>query len=116
MTPEEFFKERAPTTFDLAMGACELLRSVAPQVSETVSPGRNAVFYGSSGGTMTGKVCYVAGFKAHVNIGFLNGTSLPDPDQLLEGTGDNLRHVKIKRAEDLQKPALRLLLVAAFVG
>lgn len=116
MTPEEFFNERAPTTFDLAMSACELMRLVAPQAAEWVSPGRNAVFYGNSANSTKAAVCYVAPFKAHVNIGFLRGTSLPDPDQLLEGTGDNLRHVKIKRAEDLQKPALRQLLHAAFTA
>jgi hypothetical protein len=116
MTPEQFFKERAPTTFDLAMSACELLRSVAPEAVEWVSPGRNGVFYGTSANSMKAAICYIAAFKAHVNIGFLRGTSLSDPEQLMEGTGENLRHIKIRRVEDLQKPALRQLLVAAFAG
>jgi hypothetical protein len=37
-------------------------------------------------------------------------------DNLLEGTGDNLRHVKIRREEDLHRPALRTLLEVAFAS
>ena len=38
---------------------------------------------------------YVNAFKAHVNVGFFRGADLPDPDQLLEGTGKFMRHVKL---------------------
>jgi len=48
-----------------------------------------------------------------VTFGFLRGTSLPDPAGLLEGTGKNLRHVKLRTAEDLQEPAVRKLIEAA---
>jgi hypothetical protein len=54
--------------------------------------------------------------KAHINLGFASGSSLPDPDKLLQGTGKYMRHVKIKRAEDLQKPALRQLVEKAFAA
>jgi hypothetical protein len=43
----------------------------------------------------------------------LRGTSLPDPAKLLEGTGKNLRHVKLRTKEDLRKPALKRLIQAA---
>jgi hypothetical protein len=36
---------------------------------------------------------YVNVFKAHVNVGFFQGTALPDPAKLLEGTGKRIRHV-----------------------
>jgi hypothetical protein len=48
-----------------------------------------------------------------VTFGFLCGTSLPDPAGLLEGTGKNLRHVKLRTAEDVSTPALRKLIEAA---
>lgn len=48
-----------------------------------------------------------------MTFGFLRGTSLPDPAKLLEGTGKNLRHVKLRSMEDLGKPTLKKLIQAA---
>jgi hypothetical protein len=51
--------------------------------------------------------------KNHITFIFIRGTSLPDPKGLLEGTGKNIRHVKIKSPEDLSRPGLRELLKSA---
>jgi len=40
--------------------------------------------------------CYVVGYAKHVNLGFCEGTGLPDPEGLLEGTGKTMRHVKLR--------------------
>ncbi|MGB2898588.1 MAG: DUF1801 domain-containing protein [Candidatus Acidiferrum sp.] len=55
---------------------------------------------------------YMVG-KNHVTFGFLFGTSLPDPEGLLEGTGKNMRHVKLHTMEDLEQKGLRNLVQAA---
>ena len=47
--------------------------------------------------------------KGYVNLYFMNGIDLPDPDGLLEGTGKNMRHVKIRRPEDLKNRSLHAL-------
>lgn len=60
-----------------------------------------------------GPMCFFMVGKYHVTFGFLRGTSLPDPAGLLEGTGKNVRHVKLRTAEDVKEPALRKLLQAA---
>ena len=39
---------------------------------------------------------YVNVFKKHVNVGFFNRAALVDSARLLEGTGKNMRHVKLK--------------------
>jgi hypothetical protein len=39
---------------------------------------------------------YVNVFTAHVNVGFFQGTALPDPAGLLQGTGKFMRHVKLR--------------------
>lgn len=57
--------------------------------------------------------CFYMVGKNHVTFGFHYGTSLDDPGQLLEGTGKNLRHVKLRTAEDLDRPALRELVQTA---
>ena len=55
--------------------------------------------------------CYMVG-KHHVTFGFHYGTSLEDPEGLLEGTGKNIRHVKLRTAADLERKGLRQLVVA----
>jgi hypothetical protein len=51
--------------------------------------------------------------KSHVTFGLYEGTSLDDPERLLEGTGKNLRHVKLRSVEDLKRPGLRKLVKSA---
>jgi hypothetical protein len=113
-TGEQFFRENYPAAIaDLALAARALLLSIAPQAAETVDGGHKTVVYGSIGGMMDAP-CYISAHKAHINIGFMRGTDLPDPAGLLEGTGKKLRHVKIKAAEQLANPALHTLITVAF--
>ncbi len=57
--------------------------------------------------------CFYMVGKKHVTFGFHYGTSLEDPEGLLEGTGKNLRHVKLRAFEDLEKKGLKELVLAA---
>ena len=52
-------------------------------------------------------------FQHHVGIEFWRGTSLPDPAGLLEGTGKNLRHVKVRSVAEARAAPLRALIRAA---
>ena len=51
--------------------------------------------------------------KNHVTFGFHNGAALADPSRLLEGTGKNIRHVKLRTVTDLKRPGLRDLILDA---
>ena len=57
--------------------------------------------------------CYFMMGKNHVTFGFHFGTSLEDPEGLLEGTGKNMRHVKLRTSKDLEQKGLRSLVLAA---
>ncbi len=57
--------------------------------------------------------CFYMAGKNHVTFGFHYGTSLDDPESLLKGTGKNLRHVKLRTVDDLEKKGLRELVLAA---
>jgi len=57
--------------------------------------------------------CFYMVGKNHVTFGFHFGTSLEDPEGLLEGTGKNIRHVKLRAAEDLEQKGLKRLVQAA---
>jgi len=57
---------------------------------------------------------YVDVFTAHVNVGFFQGASLPDPARLLQGTGRFMRHVKLKPGVAVNAGALAHLIESAY--
>ena len=57
---------------------------------------------------------YVNVFTAHVNVGFFQGASLPDPAHLLQGAGKFMRHVKLKPGETANTAALTTLIHTAY--
>ena len=57
---------------------------------------------------------YVAAYRAHVNIGFFLGATLPDPNGLLQGTGRFMRHAKIQPGRAVDEDALTRLIAHAY--
>jgi hypothetical protein len=57
---------------------------------------------------------YVDVFTSHVNVGFFQGASLPDPACLLQGTRKFMRHVKLNPGTAVNSSALRTLIEAAY--
>ncbi len=57
---------------------------------------------------------YVNAFRAHANIGFFHGASLPDPAGLLEGSGLWMRHVKLRRGQPIDEANLDELITTAY--
>ena len=54
-------------------------------------------------------VVLVGAFSRHVGVEFWRGSSLPNPDGILEGTGKNLRHVKLRTLEEARSRAFATL-------
>ena len=52
-------------------------------------------------------ICYIGVMEDRVNLGFYHGTELRDPYGLLEGTGKQMRHIKIRNMSDALNPAIR---------
>jgi len=50
----------------------------------------------------------------HVTLCFIDDApSLPDPEKLLEGSGNVVRHIRLSSARDLDRPAIRSLVAEA---
>jgi hypothetical protein len=61
------------------------------------------------------RICYIAPQnKGYVNFGFFFGVGIPDPKQLLAGTGKRIRHVKIWSVEEAKNSALEKLIRATW--
>ncbi len=85
----------------------ELLRSAAPDVVESLK--WNCPWYA----TANGLFCYLQRRKNYVTLGFRRGTSLKDPEQLLEGTGKDMRHVKLTTLAEARDAAIRQMVKQA---
>ena len=59
---------------------------------------------------------YVNVFTQHVNVGFFQGTELPDPNGLLKGTGKFMRHVKLRSDVAVDEAALTTLIEQAYTN
>lgn len=57
--------------------------------------------------------CAIIVYSKHINVSFPSGTSLSDPKELLQGTGKKIRHIKIKKFDDIKSPDVQDLLLEA---
>jgi hypothetical protein len=96
----------------LARRSRRFIRELIPKIEETVDASGPYVSYGFGPG-YKGIVCYLTISKTGVKLGVANGTSLPDPNRLLQGSGKNARHVPLRKVADLEQTGLDELIRAA---
>ena len=65
-----------------------------------------AIGYGTSDRLRDG-IFHIAVYSKHVNLGFNDGATLDDPKGILQGKGNQIRHVTIKSTADLERPEIR---------
>jgi hypothetical protein len=101
------------TIADLALALREIILEEAPDASESIYQVYTvAVWFGFSG-KMKDMFCYITTHAAHINLGFPQGATLPDPNRVLEGEGKAMRHIKFKNMSDLERPFVRRYIQAA---
>jgi len=57
--------------------------------------------------------CMLPIYTNHLNLGFNKGTLLKDPDKLLTGTGNLIRHIDVKKTSDYRNPKVKALIQEA---
>ena len=104
----KFLKPYDVEVRDLALQLRALLLEEIAPCYENIYDAYSAVAigYGTSE-RMSDGIFHVAVYSKHVNLGFNDGASLPDPKQILEGQGSRIRHISIKSPDDLKRPELR---------
>ena len=105
---DTWMKEHAGELGAIAGQWFEVMRKCGDEVREVLHDGcPNACF----GDVPFG---YVNVFSSHVNVGFFQGSGLPDPARLLQGNGKFMRHVKLKPGTATDATALRKLIETAY--
>ena len=91
-----------------------LILEIHPDACEVVRLGEKSASYGCGPRKMIEGYAYIMPFRSWVNLGFFRGFSLRDPQGMLEGTGRNLRHVKVRSTNDAERPGVRALIEEAY--
>jgi hypothetical protein len=103
-----WMKEHAGELGAIAQNWFEVMRNCGDEVRELLHDGCPTACLGDAA------FGYVNVFTSHVNVGFFQGASLPDPAGLLQGAGKFMRHVKLKPGTAANASALRRLIEAAY--
>ena len=93
---------------------CEALRQLVASLDEgfyeVVWPKLKIASFGVGPKKMTQHYAYIAVQSSHINLGFYHGASLRDPAGLLDGSGKELRHIKIRGVPHAESPEVSALL------
>ena len=109
-TFDDVISESSEEIQKIAHALRALLADVMPNITEVPWAHQKTIGYGVGAKKMSEHFCYLAPHKEHVNLGFMYGADLPDPDSLLEGSGKLMRHIKVHSLETVKKPAIRKLI------
>jgi hypothetical protein len=112
-TPEQFLAAYPPAIQALADQLRALISRTIPNVDEAVYPGWRLIGYRQREGRRSRYFCFVAPFEDRVALGFEYGVLLANDAGLLEGDGTQVRHVTIRRIEDIREQELAPLIAEA---
>ena len=77
----------------------EVIRAAAPGARESIK-------WAQPVWASNGPFAYVKAFPRAVNVGFWRGVDLDDPDGLLTGDGDRMRHIKLTSPSQVKPEVL----------
>jgi hypothetical protein len=103
-----------PEITALALAVRKLVMEEAAGATELLYDAYNAVAAGYSFTGRPSDACvHIAVYAKWVNLGFNRGVDLPDPRGILQGTGRQVRHIRIAVLADLDRPHVRKFVQAA---
>jgi hypothetical protein len=79
-----------------------ILEALRKLIHETVKGVSEEIKWGFPVFAQTKDFAYLRFAKKHITLGFYNIDKIKDPDHLLEGEGNTLKHIKIKSADDIK--------------
>jgi hypothetical protein len=83
----------------------EIVSSVRQIVLKTAPEAEEAIKWAQPVYSSSGPFAYIKAFKNSVNFGFWRGVDLDDPQGILEGSGEKMRHVKLSSLDDIDEQA-----------
>ncbi|PYV19938.1 MAG: hypothetical protein DMG07_00820 [Acidobacteria bacterium] len=117
-SPEErlagFIAKYTPEIGALARAALAKMRARLPGAVELVYDNYNAlaIAFGPTE-RASEAILSIALYPRWISLFFLDGVNLPDPQELLRGSGKKVRHIVLEDAAALDRPAVQALIARA---
>lgn len=109
-----FLAEFTPEMATYAQAILEKMRARLPGAVELVYDNYNALVVGFGPSERTSDAVFsIAVYPRRINLFFLRGARLPDPEHLLMGSGKSVRHIPLTGPSTLDVPAVRMLMEQA---
>ena len=112
---ESFLAPYPPEVRDLALAARDFLAKALPGAEEILDESAKLLGYDYGPG-YKGLLCTLLLSKNGLKLGISHGSELPDPKQLMQGSGKVHRHVQLRTKNDLKQLGLKPLLKAALAA
>jgi len=109
---DAFLADYPPEVRVLTRAARAFLAETLPGCTEGLDESARLIAY-SYGPGYKGLVCTLILSRKGVTLGIVRGSELPDPKQLLEGSGKVHRFVQLNAPADLKRPGVKTLVKAA---
>lgn len=98
---------------ELAIATGTLIEKLIPGIQVLPDAPAKVIGYGFGPGYKD-SICTIILSKKEIKLGFYKGTELPDPEQLLGGTGKVHKYIAIRNMEDVKREAVTQILKDAW--
>ena len=106
VTVDAYIAGLSPEFRAIAERLAGIVHAVVPKATSSIKWGQPVFEHG-------GPMIWMKAFTKHFGLGFWRGAELPDPQGILEGDGDRMRHVKLRAPADIDERAVKALVRAA---
>ena len=111
---DTFLDKYSPAVATLARACLARMRARLPGAVQLVYDNYNALAIGFGPSERAGEAIFsIALYPRWVTLFFLQGAGMPDPKQLLKGSGKVVRHIVLASAADLDQPSVQRLMAHA---
>ena len=111
---DTFIDRFTPEIAALTRAVLEKMRARLPGAVEMVYDNTYALVVGFGPTDRASDAPFsIAVYPRWINLFFLEGAFLPDPQKVLKGSGNVVRHIRIDEAGDLDSPAIQALMKEA---
>lgn len=91
----------------------QLVSRLRELIQNTVPTATDEVKYGGFLFSADVPFCGVFAYRAHVSLEFGHGSAMPDPHQVLQGSGKLRRHIKLTSVDDISAQNVALYIPLA---
>ena len=110
---ERILEHISPELRDIVLELRNIVASLAPEAAEEFRNKGFILYDARHGGPVSAGICQILILHDHIELAFIHGAFLPDPQKLLEGGNQYKKFVRIYTYDDAPWEYLRDLIAAS---